>query len=340
MLSTERILGIIAEETKDCSPEVQRLRDELVDLWRQWNAKQIAFCIYARDRIDTLPKRGKRQEGRRALRAVKDRISFAAVEEALTEEAQRQSANRMKLEILRNYEVINRQGRGVVYLGSARLRAGTHFYELSRELGREVYQLLGCTSWTGAGPGIMEAPLVGAREVGGKTAGIKILLNGEESSFEQDINPALAQEDVGMCQYFGPRKIGLADAAMRNRKEDRTAIITLPGGFGTLDEFFEYVVLKQLKKLGSRFPVPILLMNYDGFYNLQIEHLNRSCVETGTIADGELSLFHVCDTNREALEILAETYDIPPDNRTYRERLPERIVLRPMEGTDESVTAG
>lgn len=338
MLSTERILEIVAGETADCSDPVQAVRDELVREWKVWNEDQGAFCAYARQRIGELSKR-MRGEARDRFRKIRDVINVDAVEGARREDTQRQSAARMKAEILGGYEVINRQGRGVVYLGSARFKAGTPVYEESRALGREVFQLLGSTSWTGAGPGIMQAPLEGAKEAGGRTAGIKIELDTDQTSFEQDINSALVPENVAVCKYFGPRKIGLADAAMRDREEDRTAIIVLPGGFGTLDEWFEYVVLKQLKKLGSRFPVPILLMNYEGFYDHIIAHLYETCVKTGTVSEHELQLFHICPGNFDALEILAATYNIPKEQCSFQDRIHPTHILHPHREQTES-TAG
>ena len=326
MLSTDHILKIVEQKTAALSPPVQSLRDELLDRWRDWS-DQGEFCTFAKTQIDQLHRRFRR-EARNALREIRDAIAIVSIEDAKERERQRQSANNVGREMLMSYELINRKGRGVVYLGSARLKSPHPFYEEARALGREVYQLLGSTSWSGAGPGIMEAPLVGAKEVGGKTAGVKILLTADQTSFEQNVNPALAEDDVVVCKYFASRKVGLADAAMRDHEEDRTAIITLPGGLGTMDEFFEYDVLKQLKKLGSKYTVPILLMNHQGYYDHLITFLFETCVQHGTITEQELSLFHICRDNFEALEILAETFGIPHDKRTYYERVQPSITLR------------
>ncbi len=328
MLSTDRIEQIVIRETEASHRDVQLLRDELLQQWKQWPPhEQGSFCIHIRAQLKALHRRV-RGEARRAFSGIQDQINTAAIEDAMRAERQRQSADRMKQEILNCFDVINRNGRGIVYLGSARLKPGSPMYEQSRELGREVYRLLGSTSWSGAGPGMMEGPLVGAREAGGKTAGVKIELGSEHTFFEQDVNPALETENVAICKYFGPRKVGLADAAMRESEEDRTAIIVLPGGFGTIDEWSEYVVLKQLQKLGTNHTVPILLMNYEGFFDPLIEFLYRSCIEHGTIREDELSLFHMCRDNFAALEVLAETYNIPTDKRTYSERVQPKIILK------------
>lgn len=66
-------------------------------------------------------------------------------------------------------------------------------------------------------------------------------------------------------RFFSARKHGLVDAVVRNNSFDKTAVVALPGGIGTLDEVFEILALIQLERIGSKFPVPFLLMNYDSF---------------------------------------------------------------------------
>lgn len=102
------------------------------------------------------------------------------------------------------------------------------------------------------------------------------------------------------------------DAAVRTNSSDRTAVVALPGGVGTLDEIFEILALIQLERIGSVLPVPFLLMNYDSFYSKLLEFLD-DCKEWGTVAEGEIaSLWKVCDNNSEALAYLAEFYDLSP----------------------------
>lgn len=339
MPSIERIEQIVMRSTESVPNEVQLLRDELLQRWHEWPVDTTQdFCTFAKSQIETLSK-NMRGIARRALRDIQAGVSMEADMEARRATLQRQSARRMEGETQRCFDTVNRNEHGVVYLGSARLQSGTPFYEHSRELGREVCQLLGSTSWSGAGPGLMEAPLIGALEAGGHTAGVKILLESDQSFFEQNINPALQPENVAECRYFAPRKVGLVEAAMRDRLEDRTAIIVLPGGFGTIDEWSEYVVLKQLGKLGTNHPVPILLMNYEGYYDPLKEFLHQSCIERGTIRKDELKLFDLCRDNFTALEILAETYDIPPDKRPYLGRVHPNVTLRAASPDEHSEAA-
>jgi len=272
-------------------------------------------------------KKGERKEAKKIMREIKDAMADTMERNGRADLENRISANKMKNEILNAYELIEKLGRGLVFFGSARTEEGDEYYEATRELGREASLLLGSTIWTGAGPGQMEAPLFGAKEVGGKVGGIKIRLDQQESHFEQEINPALAEGECITCDYFGPRKIGLVDAAMRKKKSDHTAIIVTYGGFGTLDEFFEFVVLKQLEKIGSQFPVPIIVMSHimegeeKGFYDGLYEWLVEKCVANNTISAHQLGLFHVAHSNEEVLDILAEEYEIPEEERTYGQRL-------------------
>jgi predicted Rossmann-fold nucleotide-binding protein len=119
-------------------------------------------------------------------------------------------------------------------------------------------------------------------------------------------------------RFFSARKHGLVDAAVRSSAADRTAVIALPGGIGTLDELFEIMALIQLERIGSTLPVPFLLLNYDSYYSKLLDFLN-DCQDWGTVAPGEVaSLWKVCDGNYEALEYLAEFYNVPAAKRNYQ----------------------
>jgi predicted Rossmann-fold nucleotide-binding protein len=95
---------------------------------------------------------------------------------------------------------------------------------------------------------------------------------------------------------------------VRNNSFDRTAVVSLPGGIGTLDELFEMLTLIQLERIGSKHPVPFLLMNYDSFYSKLLEFLDV-CEDWGTVSKGEVaSLWKVCNSNSEALAYLEDFY--------------------------------
>ncbi|CAI0379111.1 unnamed protein product [Linum tenue] len=154
----------------------------------------------------------------------------------------------------------------------------------------EIAELFECTSWTGAGPGLMDAATKGALQAGKPVAGFKI----------------------DKWQVLLSQKTRLADAAVRNKATDRTAVVALPGGIGTLDEMFEILALIQLERIGSELPVPFIVMNYDSFYKKLLEFLD-DCEYWGTVSRGEVaSLWKICENNSEALAYLADFYHLSP----------------------------
>ncbi|XP_020579123.1 uncharacterized protein LOC110023850 isoform X2 [Phalaenopsis equestris] len=221
-----------------------------------------------------------------------------------------QGTLKVKKEIQSCYELIQKLGRGAVYLGSSRVKDDHPHYFQAVKLSRDIARLLECTTWTGAGPGLMDAAIKGALEAKKPVGGFKIAKeSGEWSS--SNLHPYLSPENYLTCRFFSARKHGLVDAAVRKEPSDMTAVIAFPGCVGTLDEVFEILALIQLDRIGSELPVPFLLMNYDSFYAKLLEFLH-DCEKWGAVSDGEIgSLWKVCNSNREALEYLADFYSIP-----------------------------
>jgi len=124
------------------------------------------------------------------------------------------------------------------------------------------------------------------------------------------------------CQtyrFFSARKHGFVDAAVRNNSSDRTAVIALPGGIGTLDEMFEILSLIQLQRIGSQLTIPVLLMNYDAYYSKLLDFLG-DIEHWGNLAKGEVeSLWKVFENNQEALAYLARFYDLPSSKERAEE---------------------
>ncbi|CAK9308692.1 unnamed protein product [Citrullus colocynthis] len=231
---------------------------------------------------------------------------------------ERTSPIEVRTEIAKCYELINRLGKGVVYLGSSRMGPDHAHYKQAFELSREISELLDCTTWSGVGPGLMDAVTKGALQAGNPVGGFKI---GRESGewTSSKFHPYLPTEAYFTCRFFSARKHGLVDAAVRSCSSDRTAFVTLPGGIGTFDEVFEILALFQLRRIGSDFPVPLLLMNYDSFYSRLLEFFN-DCENWGTLAKGEVdSLWKVCDNNAEAVAYLASFYDLCRHDREKNE---------------------
>ncbi|KAL6897763.1 hypothetical protein ACP4OV_006722 [Aristida adscensionis] len=237
-------------------------------------------------------------------------------EASLAREPGRSSPLEVREEMARCFDLIHRLGRGTVYLGSSRVPPTHPHYHQTAELAREISRLLDCTTWTGAGPGLMDAATQGALEAEKPVGGFKIAKEAGEWT-TSNFHPYLPPESYLTCRFFSARKHGLVDAVVRSNPADKTAVVVLPGGIGTLDELFEIMALIQLERIGSALRVPVLLLNYDSYYSKLLEFLN-DCQEWGTVAPGEVaSLWKVCDGNYEALEYLAEFYNVPAADRNY-----------------------
>jgi uncharacterized protein (TIGR00730 family) len=141
---------------------------------------------------------------------------------------------------------------------------------------------------TGGGGGIMEAANRGATEAGGRTIGLNIGL-----PHEQRPNPYITP---GLCfqfHYFFMRKLWFAHVAR--------AIVAFPGGFGTLDELFEFLTLLQTGKLDR----PLIVLLYGSSYWNEIVNF-KAMARHGMIDEADLDLFHLVDSPTEALEILKQ----------------------------------
>lgn len=140
---------------------------------------------------------------------------------------------------------------------------------------------------TGGGPGIMEAANRGAHEAGGKSIGLNIVL-----PHEQRPNDYITPELCFQFHYFAIRKLHFL---LRAR-----ALVVFPGGFGTLDEFFETLTLIQT---GKARPLPVLLFG-EAYWRRIINF--EALVEEGTIDPDDLDLFQYVDSAAEAWRIILE----------------------------------
>jgi uncharacterized protein (TIGR00730 family) len=144
---------------------------------------------------------------------------------------------------------------------------------------------------TGGGPGVMEAGNRGAADVGAPSIGLNIVL-----PHEQAPNPYVTPELSFNFHYFAIRKMHFL---MRAK-----AITIFPGGFGTLDEFFEAVTLIQTKRMA---PIPLILFSKDFWHDI----INfEALANFGTIAPEDLDLLHFAETAEEAWQIIADFYDL------------------------------
>jgi uncharacterized protein (TIGR00730 family) len=163
----------------------------------------------------------------------------------------------------------------VSIFGSARIDADNPMYRLATETARRVGEA-GFGIITGAGPGIMEASNEGAREAGVLSVGLNI-----ELPHEQGTNPYV--DRAVHFRYFFVRKTMLVKYS--------SAFIFFPGGFGTLDELFEALTLKQTGKLHD---VPIVLVGVEYWTGL-IDWLRGRLASEGKIDPADLDLFVLTD---------------------------------------------
>ncbi len=214
----------------------------------------------------------------------------------------------------------------IVVFGSARIRCGpdgsdshrpvpngrrTRWYEEARRFGRIASERGGALNShdgirdnviaTGGGGGIMEAANRGAREAGAPTIGFNITL-----PHEQEPNPYTTPDLTFRFHYFAMRKMHLAMRA--------NALVIFPGGFGTLDELFELLTLRQTGKMAD---LPIVL--FDRSYWTRIVNFD-ALLEEGMIAADDLKLFDFADDAEAAWHTLVrrglKAHTPPPDQPT------------------------
>ena len=185
-------------------------------------------------------------------------------------------------ELVRGFRALHFVGPCVTVFGSARFKEGHRYYEAARAISSRISTDLGFTIMTGGGPGVMEAANRGAREAGGPSVGCNIALPHEQSS-----NPYL--DKFVTIRYFFVRKMLLIKYSY--------AFVILPGGFGTMDEFFEVLTLVQTGKLHG-FPIVVMGMDY---YQPLLDYIKFMAAE-GTISPADLDLLLFTDDTDAALE--------------------------------------
>ena len=195
-------------------------------------------------------------------------------------------------ELVEGYEKLSQLGPCVSIFGSARTKPDNKFYKETVEISESIVKL-GLGVITGGGPGIMEAANKGAQKAGGVSVGLNIDL-----PHEQMPNPFIDSDKVIDFDYFFVRKVMIVRYAQ--------AFVVMPGGFGTLDEFFEAITLIQTNKI-ERFPV---ILYGSEFWSGCIEWIkNIVCKKFNNVSEDEMFLFEVVDSKNEIIEILKKFYD-------------------------------
>jgi len=193
-------------------------------------------------------------------------------------------------EFARGFESLSRLGPCITVFGSARSPEGSPEYELARRAAVECVKR-GYGVITGGGPGIMEAANRGAREGGGISIGLNILL-----PHEQGANAYVDRDKLIDFEYFFVRKTMLVKYAQ--------GYIVMPGGFGTLDELSEALTLIQTGK-SMRFPIVLVGTTFWGHF---VDWIRDTLLASGYVSEGDLNLFHVTDDPEEAVALIDDFY--------------------------------
>ncbi|MBM3888416.1 MAG: TIGR00730 family Rossman fold protein [Verrucomicrobia bacterium] len=189
---------------------------------------------------------------------------------------------RIMSEFVDSFESMSKIGAAVSVFGSARTRRDEAMYRKAEQLGRLLVEN-GYAVITGGGSGIMEAANKGAAEAGGVSVGLNIQL-----PTEQKPNPYMNR--ALEFHYFFTRKVCFVKYA--------SAFVMFPGGFGTLDEFFEAITLIQTRRI-DRFPVVMMGRKY---WHGLMEWMREALVRPKRISREDMDLFVCVETPQQAVE--------------------------------------
>ena len=203
---------------------------------------------------------------------------------------------RIMSEFVEGFDEMSHIGPAVTVFGSARTKPRDKYYkatvDLSRRLAENNYAVI-----TGGGPGIMEAANKGAAEGGGKSVGLNIKL-----PFEQCGNP---YSNISVdFHYFFARKVCLAKYS--------SAFVYMPGGFGTMDEFFEILTLVQTRKV-PRFPLICFGRSY---WSGLLKWANGTLKRGKYISPEDTDLVTITDSPAKAVKIINDLHAKTGDQTT------------------------
>jgi hypothetical protein len=193
---------------------------------------------------------------------------------------------RVMAELVEGFHFLGGLKKTITIFGSSRMSSDNPYYKEAEQLG-ELLAENKFTVITGGGPGIMKAANKGAYKKNGESVGINIQLPSG-----QRINKYVTK-GIGF-HYFFTRKLMLAFSSK--------AYVFFPGGFGTLDEFFEMVTLVQTKKLDH--PVPIIVIGKD-YWTPLFEWVKKELlIKQKAINEENLDIFQLVDSAEEAYDII------------------------------------
>ncbi len=195
---------------------------------------------------------------------------------------------RIMAEFIEGFQFLADLSKEVTIFGSARFNKTNHYYKEARKLGK-LLGASGHTVITGGGPGIMEAGNHGAFESGAESIGLNIQLPKEQRTNKY------VKRGIGFY-YFFTRKVMLSASAQ--------AYVFFPGGFGTVDELLELVVLIQTKKMER---IPVILVGKE-FWSGLLSWIDEQLLkEHHTIKPEDTSICTLVDSAEEAFKIISRT---------------------------------
>ena len=221
-------------------------------------------------------------------------------------------------EFVDGFEMMSEVGPAVSIFGSARTKPDDPVYQLAVDCGKKVVES-DFAVITGGGPGVMEAANKGAFEAGGKSVGLNINL-----PMEQDPNPF--QNYELSFRYFFVRKVMFVKYAC--------GFVIFPGGFGTMDEFFEAITLIQTLKIE---PFPVVLVGVD-FWSGLLDWIKGTMRDRyGTISPEDIDLFHITDDVDEAVEFIHKRFNQEQWDQRVEPTVPESVIQQVKKGSTGKV---
>ncbi|MDP2641779.1 MAG: TIGR00730 family Rossman fold protein [bacterium] len=210
--------------------------------------------------------------------------------EAILDRKEMQSIARQRVleiskEFTEGFKFLEDYPKSVTFFGANQFKEDNPYYVSARKLASRIIKELGYSVLSGGGPGIMEAANRGAFEAGGDSLGLLIRLPNEQVT-----NKYITGEFSSY--YFFVRKVCLSFSA--------EAFIFYPGGFGTMDEFFEILTLIQTKKIAN---VPLICVGSE-YWNSLRQFMEKEMAVRGTITPEDLNLFRIVDDHDEIIDII------------------------------------
>jgi hypothetical protein len=194
-------------------------------------------------------------------------------------------------EFVQGFETLAKVGPCISIFGSARTKPGQKYYELAVEIAQKLAEA-GFGIITGGGPGIMEAANKGASMASGRSVGLNIAL-----PFEQFSNQYISKDTSINFDYFFVRKVMFTKYSQ--------GFVMMPGGWGTMDEFFEVATLIQTRKFTQTPMICVGSTYWNGLFNWMREAMLEA---EHNISPGDLEMIKIFDTAEEVVAYISDFY--------------------------------